>query len=87
MMSDIKVTIRVGRRRALYIPAEVARRMDIEEGDLLVLQVKGDSIILRPAARLLKIREKWAKTSIEEFEAESEIMTREMEDEQAQTSA
>ncbi len=79
MMSDKEVTVRVGKRRALYIPSEVARELDIAEGDLLILKVEGDRIILRPAQRLLVEREKWAETDFEEFEAESEELSREME--------
>ncbi len=71
--------MRVGKRRALYIPSKVARELDIAEGDLLILRVEGGQIVLRPIQRLLVEREKWAETGVEEFEAESEEFSREME--------
>jgi len=79
-MSDKELLVRVGKKRALYIPADVARAIDIEEGDLLILQVKENSIILKPVRRLLISRKKWAETTIEDFEAESEELTKAIED-------
>ena len=72
----MKLTIRVGRKHTLYLPKEVVEKLRIREGDKLLLEVHGDKIIVRQLPRLLEKRRYWAKTSIEEFEQESEEQTR-----------
>ena len=77
-MARLEIRVRVGKRRAIYIPARVARELDISEGDFLTLRVEGNSIILIPAPKLLVKREKWAETTIEEIESASEKLSEEM---------
>lgn len=77
MMSEI--VIRLGKRRAIYLPSKVARELGISEGDPLILKVEEGRIVLTPLPKLLVKRRKWAKTTLEEFEKESESLTEEME--------
>ncbi len=64
--------VRLGRKYALYIPGDVVRALDLREGDKLLLEVKDNTLILKPVPRLFKKRRYWGETSIGEFEAESE---------------
>ncbi len=70
----LTVEVRVGKRRTIVIPKKVAEALGIDEGSRLRLEVRGDSIILKPVpdAIQLSIRgEKIARISLEELEAES----------------
>ncbi|MEL9990744.1 MAG: AbrB/MazE/SpoVT family DNA-binding domain-containing protein [Thermoproteus sp.] len=52
-MAVVKVT----RNYQITIPAEVRRRLDIKEGDLLIVEVEGDRIVVRKArSELPRIR-------------------------------
>ncbi len=82
MMKAEEIQVRVGKRRTLYLPAKVTRKLDISEGDVLIMRVENGKIILEPIPKLLVRRKKWASTTLEEFEAESEALSEEMEGEQ-----
>lgn len=75
------VISRVGRRGAIYIPKHVMRMLDINEGDRVLMKIEDRRLILEfipnPLTLALKIR-KWAKTTVEEFEKESEMMQNEL---------
>lgn len=67
--------LRVGRKRAIYLPREFLKALDLREGDLVVVKVEGDRIVIKKALDpfLLAARKrKWAFTTVEEFEEESE---------------
>jgi AbrB family looped-hinge helix DNA binding protein len=70
------LVVRVGRGYAVYLPREVVERLGLREGDRLLLTVRDGELVLRPLPRLLRERGYWAETSVEEFEAESEELTR-----------
>lgn len=57
------------------------RMLDINEGDRVLMKVEDRRLILEfipnPLTLALKIR-KWAKTTVEEFEKESEMMQNEL---------
>ena len=78
-MDRVFVT-RVGRRGAIYIPRDVMRVLDINEGDRVLMRVEDDRLILEfipdPLSLALRIR-RWGKTTVEEFERESEEMQNE----------
>ena len=82
MMKAEEIQVRVGKRRTLYLPAKVTRKLDISEGDVLIMRVENGKIILEPIPKLLVRRKKWTSTTLEEFEAESEALSEEMEGEQ-----
>jgi len=46
---SLVVSVKVGRKYAVYLPKRVVETLDIKEGDKLVLVVRGDSIVLRKA--------------------------------------
>jgi len=68
--------MRVGKKRAIYLPKRFLKILGLKEGDLVIVKVEGKRIVIEkaPDPLLLAItREKWASTTIEEFEEESEI--------------
>jgi len=74
-MSQTSVTVRVGRRYALYIPKRVAEVLGIEEGDLIAMEVRNGEIRLRPVKRP-RLGEYWAEVSPEEVEEVGEELSR-----------
>ena len=79
MKSGVKV--RISKKFTLYIPKAIAEAVGIEEGDFVKMWVEGSRIVLEPvpdpfdlALRGLK----FARTTFEEFEGESEEMQDEL---------
>lgn len=71
-----QVVLRVGKKGAIYLPKRVMEELGIEPGDVLVMRVtKGNKLVLEfvpdPLTLAIKSR-KWARTSVEDFEEESE---------------
>ena len=68
---------RVGKRSILYPPKELIRKLGLEEGSKVIFSVEGDRLIVEkvkdPWMLALHSR-KWAETTVEEFERESEEM-------------
>jgi len=66
---------RVGKKGAVYLPKRVMEALGIREGDAVVMRVEGNRLILEfvpdPLSLALRVK-KWAKITVEEFEAESE---------------
>nr|WP_287069793.1 AbrB/MazE/SpoVT family DNA-binding domain-containing protein [Pyrobaculum sp.] len=75
----LKVKVRVSkRRRTIYIPADISKALGISEGDYLV-KVEGGRVVMDavdPFEYALKVK-KFAKTTFEAFEKESEEMQNE----------
>ncbi len=70
----LTIEIRVGKRRTIVIPKNIAKALGIDEGSRLKLEVRGDSIILKPVPDAIQLSvhgEKIAKISLKELEAES----------------
>ena len=69
------VISKVGKKGAIYLPKHIMRALGVEEGDRVLMKVEGDKLVLEfvpdPFSLALKVK-KWAKTTVEEFEAESE---------------
>ena len=66
---------KVGRKGAIYLPRRIMRALGVREGDKVLIRVEGDKLVLEfvpdPLSLALRVK-KWAKTTVEEFEAESE---------------
>ncbi|MEM1986569.1 MAG: AbrB/MazE/SpoVT family DNA-binding domain-containing protein [Nitrososphaeria archaeon] len=73
-MSQVLVS-KVGKKGAIYIPKRVCEELGIKEEDKVLMKVEGGKLVLEfipdPLSLAVKIR-KWAKTTVEEFEKESE---------------
>ncbi|MEM0313175.1 MAG: AbrB/MazE/SpoVT family DNA-binding domain-containing protein [Candidatus Bathyarchaeia archaeon] len=73
-MSQVSVS-KVGKKGAVYIPKRICEQLGINEEDKVLMKVEGDRLVLEfipdPLSLAVKIR-KWTKTTVEEFERESE---------------
>ncbi len=73
------VTVRVGKKNAIYLPKRVTEALDIREGDRLILLVRGRNLILRKAEDFfkasLKTPKKLRMTPEEAEEASLEIQS------------
>ncbi len=66
---------KVGKRSTLYPPKELMRRLGLKEGCKVVFRVEGDRLIVEKVKDpwMLALQTyKWAETTVEEFERESE---------------
>ncbi|MGC9020483.1 MAG: AbrB/MazE/SpoVT family DNA-binding domain-containing protein [Candidatus Methanodesulfokora sp.] len=78
-MASVKV--RISKKRTLYIPKTIAEAVGIKEGDLVRLRVENSRIIIEPVLDPFYFAlsgPKFAKTTFEEFERESEEMQSEL---------
>jgi len=69
------VKVRISKKYTLYIPKAVAEAAGIREGDIVELRVEGSRIIVEPVLDALSFAlkgPKFAYTTFEEFERESE---------------
>jgi len=67
----------VSRKFTLYLPKAVVEAAGVREGDVLRVRVEGSRIVLEPAPDPFDYAlrgPKFAKTTFEEFEGESEEM-------------
>lgn len=76
----MKAVRKVGKRLTLYPPKELMKRLGLEEGRNVVFRVEGDRLIVEnvkdPWTLALQTR-KWAETTVEGFERESEELQEE----------
>ena len=74
---------RVGKKGVIYLPKHIMRSLGVKEGDKVLMKVEGNKLVLEfvpdPLSLALRVK-KWAKTTVEEFEAESEAEQVELHD-------
>ncbi len=66
---------KVGRKYALYPPKGMIVELDLREGQTVRYEIVGGHLVVKPIEDPLDLAlksKKWAKTSIKEFERESE---------------
>ena len=69
------IVSKVGKKGAIYLPKRVMRELGVRVGDRVLIRVEGNKLVLEfvPDPLLLALRvNKWTKTTVDEFEAESE---------------
>ena len=69
------IILKVGKKGAMYIPRKIMKKLGIREGDLAYIRIEGNKMIIEfvPDPFTLAVKtNKWAKTTVEEFEEESE---------------
>jgi len=69
--------VRISKKYTLYIPKAIAKAVGIREGSVVKLRVEDSKIVLEPIPNPFDIAlkgPKYAKTTFEEFEKESEEM-------------
>ncbi len=72
--------MRISKKYTLYIPKAIAEAVGIREGSIVRLRVEGSKIVLEPVPNPFDVAlkgPKYAKTTFEEFEKESEEMQNE----------
>ncbi|MBS7648770.1 MAG: AbrB/MazE/SpoVT family DNA-binding domain-containing protein [Candidatus Bathyarchaeia archaeon] len=73
-MSQVLIS-KVGKKGAVYIPKRICEQLGINENDRVLIKVEDNKLVLEfipdPLFLALKVR-KWAKTTVEDFERESE---------------
>ncbi|MCS7364554.1 MAG: AbrB/MazE/SpoVT family DNA-binding domain-containing protein [archaeon GB-1867-035] len=74
-MSNQKIISKIGKRGAIYLPKKILQKLGINEGDKILIEVKKGELTIKfipdPLSLALRIK-KWAKTTVKEFEEESE---------------
>jgi len=67
--------LKVVKKGAIYLPKQVIERLNISEGDKVLMKIEGNRLVLEfipdPLSLALRIK-KWTKTTVKEFEKESE---------------
>ena len=75
--------IKEGKKGAIYLPKKLMEKLGVQEGETVKAEIKENKIILEiipdPFTLALKTK-KWTKTSVEEFEKESELLQEELYD-------
>jgi len=77
----LTIKTRVGKKNTIYIPKAIAEAVGLREGSVVVMTVKGGKIVIEvvPDPFDLALRgSKFAETTFEEFEKESEEMQDEL---------
>ena len=69
--------IKVGKKRAIYIPKHIAEELGINVGDKLIQEVKDGKIILTHIKKVEK-NVFWGEVTIEEVEKVGEEITRDL---------
>jgi len=62
--------VKLSSKGRIVIPAKIRRELNLSKGDKLLLERKGDTIILRPIVKLSKLR------SVDKIEKASEEIER-----------
>ncbi len=78
-MSEVKT--KITKKFTLYIPKSIARAVGLKEGDYVKMRVEGSKIVVERVPDLFELAlkgPKFAKTTFEEFERESEEMQDEL---------
>jgi len=73
-LSQVLVS-KVCKKGAIYISKRILKQLGVSEDDKVLMRVEGDKLVLEfipdPLSLAARIK-KWAKTTVEEFERESE---------------
>jgi antitoxin component of MazEF toxin-antitoxin module len=66
---------KVAKKFALYPPKQIVKQLGLREGQTVAYEVEGHQLVVKPIEDPLELAlksQKWAKTTITEFEAESQ---------------
>ncbi len=77
----MSLVVRLSKKNAIYLPREVVEKLNLREGDRLLVEVRDNAIVLRPVPKLFdKNVVFWSSTTVEELEKESEELVRDLEE-------
>jgi len=74
---SLTIKTRVGRKNTIYIPKAIAEAVGLREGDIVMISVKDGKIVIEVIQDPFDLAlrgSKFAETTFEEFERESEEM-------------
>lgn len=75
------ITGKVAKKRALYPPKRVMDKLNLKEGQLVKYTVEDEKLVVEPVRDPFELAlkgTKWGKTTVKEFERESEKEQREL---------
>jgi len=72
---------KIGKKYTIYIPKEIVKKLDLKEGEKILIKTENNKIIIKRVDAFLKKRKMWSETSFEELERESEELTEMIENE------
>ncbi|GEM_PF-233275 len=78
LVNRMSQIIQIGKKNAVYLPKHVVEKLDLKEGDKLILEIRDDTLILKPIKKFLRKRRMWASVSVEEIESVGEEISREV---------
>jgi len=78
LVSQVSLKIKVGKKYAIYLPKQVVEKLGIEEGDILLLKIGEDSLILKRVEKIPKEIEYWSEVTPEEVEKVGEEISEEI---------
>jgi bifunctional DNA-binding transcriptional regulator/antitoxin component of YhaV-PrlF toxin-antitoxin module len=71
----LQIKGRVAKKFALYPPKEILDRLGLREGQIVAYELTGRELVVKPIEDPLELAtksKKWAKTTVKEFEEESQ---------------
>jgi len=74
-------TGKVAKKRALYPPKSIMDKLNLNEGQLVKYRIEDKRLVVEPVRDPLELAiksKKWGKTTVKEFEEESEKEQREL---------
>jgi len=74
-VKQVSQIVQIGKRRAIYIPKNIAEKLGLKEGDKVVLDVINNKIVLTPIKTGAE-QEFWGEVDIEEVEKTGEEITK-----------
>jgi antitoxin component of MazEF toxin-antitoxin module len=77
----MSVTGKVAKKRALYPPKRVMDELGLKDGDLVKYKIENDRLVVEPVRDPIELAlssKKWGKTTVKEFERDSEREQREL---------
>ena len=69
---------RVGRKGELYVPEEIRKNLDLKPGDEVVMDVRGDEIVIRKGRDIFDVLmdDPVAKVSVEDMEKVRRVLSK-----------
>jgi len=77
----MSVTGKVVKKKALYPPKRVMDELGLKDGDLVIYKIENDRLVVEPVRDPIELAltsKKWGKSTVQEFESESENEQREL---------
>ncbi|MGQ4913114.1 MAG: AbrB/MazE/SpoVT family DNA-binding domain-containing protein [Candidatus Asgardarchaeia archaeon] len=63
---------KIGKKYTIYIPKEIVKKLNLKEGEKIIIKAENGKIIIKRVDEFFKKRKIWSEISFEELEKESE---------------